>query len=287
MCINSQRKGERELSLKKIEQSLKNFKTYRNDTLFLIVSGGEPTINKHLIKYIELAVKNGFKYIEIQTNGRNLASKRYVKELISAGANIFFVSIHGHNPYIHEIITRRKGSFEQTLKGIENLINENQFVKTNTVLLKPNIKYLPHIGELIASLLVKEVQLSFPHGNTSILNYYQVLVPTFSQIKGLLHETIQLFQQSSINVRVEAVPPCFLIGHEKFYGDYMEDIYPNFIYELPYNEMEEKIYPFEFNRGKIYTKRCVWCDYLPVCKGIYTEYLANYEDYEFNPVKML
>ncbi len=108
MCINSQRRGDIELFLEKAEECFMDFKNKYKDILFLIISGGEPTINKNLIKYVELAAKNGFKFIEIQTNARNFADKRYTKELVSAGANVFFVSIHGHNPSIHELITKKK-----------------------------------------------------------------------------------------------------------------------------------------------------------------------------------
>ncbi|MEW6606435.1 MAG: radical SAM protein [bacterium] len=286
MCINSQRRQSPELSLDKIKQSLTKFKNGHKDTLFLIITGGEPTINKHLIKYIELARKNGFKYIEVQTNARNLADKKYTKELTNAGANVFFISIHGHNSYTHELVTRRKGSFIETLKGIENLVNENQFVRTNTVLLKSNIKYLPSIGELISSLSIKEAQISFPHGISSFLNYYPIIVPLFSEVKPLLYETIPILLQSSVKVKVEAIPPCFLVGYEKCYMDYIEAKYPNFIYEPSYSETREEFYPFEFKRGKVYTKKCTQCDYRVACAGIYTEYLVNYEDYEFLPVKI-
>ncbi|MEW6619322.1 MAG: hypothetical protein AB1422_08315 [bacterium] len=42
----------------------------------------------------------------------------------------------------------------------------------------------------------------------------------------------------------------------------------------------------EFKRGKVYTKKCTQCDYRVAYAGIYTEYLVNYEDYEFLPVKI-
>lgn len=251
----------------------------------MIITGGEPTIDKDLLKYVELAKENNFKYVEIQTNARNLSNKRYTKDLISAGVNVFFISIHGHDFFIHELITRKKGSFYETLKGIENIANEGQFIRTNTVLLKPNIKFLPKLGEFISSLSIKEAQLSFPHGNNSLLSYYHIIVPTFTQLKSLLHQTIQIFQYNNVKVKVEAIPPCFLVGYEKCYIDYSDAKYPNFFYE-PYWSKNEKISYFDFNTGKTYTKKCFQCDYKPICKGIYTEYLMNYKDYEFYPVKI-
>ncbi len=165
-------------------------------------------------------------------------------------------------------------------------MNENQFVKTNTVLLKSNIKYLSNIGELLSSLSVKEVQLSFPHGTSSLLNRYSLMVPTFTQVRIPLYETIQFFQQVSIKVSIEAIPPCLLRGYEKCYADYSEAKYPNFLYESSHNETKERICPFSFKMEKIYTKRCILCDYRTVCAGVYEEYLANYGDYELQPVKI-
>lgn len=142
------------------------------------------------------------------------------------------------------------------------------------------------IVKLITSLSVKEAQLSFPQGTISLLNYYQLIIPAFSQIKNLLHETIRLFQQSAVKVNVEAIPPCLLGGYEKCSTDYIKAKYPNFIYELPRNGMKEEIYSFEFKMGKVYTKKCLQCDYLSVCAGVYVEYLANYGDYDFEPVEI-
>ena len=94
---------------KEILIDLRNEGRFRN----LILSGAEVTTCADLEKYIRYAASLGcFKKIQIQTNGRKLADKVYVKRLIENGVNEFFISIHGLED-IHDRITACPGSFQE------------------------------------------------------------------------------------------------------------------------------------------------------------------------------
>lgn len=104
----------------------------------LILSGAEVTTFDELPRYVRYAASlNSFKKIQIQTNGRRLADFDYARHLVDCGVNEFFVSIHGLRQ-THEAITRRRGSFEQTWAGLNNLSYCDVNTISNTVLTTRN-----------------------------------------------------------------------------------------------------------------------------------------------------
>ena len=104
----------------------------------LILSGAEVTTFDDLDRYIQFAASLGwFKKIQIQTNGRRLSDKKYLKHLIDCGVNEFFISIHGFEE-VHDSITRTRGAFKETMRGLKNLEAFDVNVISNTVLTKTN-----------------------------------------------------------------------------------------------------------------------------------------------------
>ena len=70
----------------------------------------------------------------------------YCKELINAGMTKVTIYVFSSKPEIHDNITRVKGSFKQTMKGINNLKNMNnlnldriklKFTEDNNLLIMP------------------------------------------------------------------------------------------------------------------------------------------------------
>ena len=71
--------------------------------------------------------------------------------------------MHGHNAEIHDLLTQSKGSFEQTIEAIKNIVELGQEVITNTVVVKQNYKHLPEIAQLLVDLKVSQFQFAFLH----------------------------------------------------------------------------------------------------------------------------
>ena len=60
------------------------------------LSGGEPTVREDLPRIIALARDKGFEYVQINTNGRKLATEAgYAEELKAAGASVIFMQFDG------------------------------------------------------------------------------------------------------------------------------------------------------------------------------------------------
>ncbi len=125
----------------------------------LILSGAEVTTFDGLQKYVRYAASlNYFKTIQIQTNGRRLASITYVQDLIECGVNEFFVSIQGLRQ-THDAITRRTGSFEETWTGLQNLTGFDVNVISNTVVTHSNFHDIVHLLNLLHDKKLGETHL--------------------------------------------------------------------------------------------------------------------------------
>lgn len=132
----------------------------------LVLSGAEVTTTEDLDRYVRTAADTGaFETIQIQTNGRRLADRAYLKRLLDSGANEFFVSIQGMEAS-HDAITRVPGSFRETVAGLENLDALGVRAIPNTVLTTANLHDLPSLVAFLCGTGAREIHVwnYFPMG---------------------------------------------------------------------------------------------------------------------------
>lgn len=84
------------------------------------ISGGEPTLRDDLPEIIELGIKLGFKFIQLNTNGIRIAEDSdYVKKLKEAGLSSVFLQFDGTRDEIYQKL-RGKDLLQHKVKAIEN-----------------------------------------------------------------------------------------------------------------------------------------------------------------------
>jgi cyclic pyranopterin phosphate synthase len=106
----------------------------------VIFTGGEVTLERSLPRFAAHARASGaFRHVRLQTNGRKLADAAFTRELVEAGIDEFFVSLHGDTAALHDRITQRPGSFDELIRGFENLAAHPVRRITNTVVHRTNI----------------------------------------------------------------------------------------------------------------------------------------------------
>ncbi|CAO3626505.1 unnamed protein product [Cunninghamella blakesleeana] len=102
------------------------------------LTGGEPTIRPDIIKIIQgmgqLKKTYGLKSLGITTNG--IALKRKLPDLKLAGLDSLNISLDTLDPYMFQIMTRRKG-FERVMEALDEAIRlEIPQVKINCVVMR-------------------------------------------------------------------------------------------------------------------------------------------------------
>ncbi|ABW66424.1 radical SAM protein [Desulfosudis oleivorans] len=194
---------------------------YRN----LILSGAEVTTFEELPQYVKFAASLGwFKKIQVQTNGRRLADRAYLQALVDGGVNEFFVSIHGTGA-VHDTITRRPGSYHETMQGLRNLAVLNVNVITNTVLTTANCHDLENIMAVLSAERVSEFHLwnFFPMRKTD----QNSLVVDLETVVGLIPRLREMLGPVARPLVLKAFPHCLsAVPGVVFDGRFPETVLP-------------------------------------------------------------
>lgn len=209
----------------------------------LILSGGEVTTFERLPEYVEYAASFGwFRKIQIQSNGRRLANRDYVRRLVDAGLNEFFISMHGLEE-VHDAVTCAKGGYKETIKGIENLADAGVKILSNTVLTTQNLHGLVPLMTYLRDLPVREMQIwnYFPMASSDRKNLL-VRMEDFLQVLPELLETVR---PSGKPLVLKSFPECFgrLVNatfdnnfplnliHDDFWDNFGENAFGQCIYK--------------------------------------------------------
>lgn len=186
----------------------------RKTNNIITITGGEVTIRKDFFKILSRAYNLGYK-INIQSNGRMFSNPQFTRDVSFFNISEFLISIHGHNEDIHESLTRTKGSFEETVSGIENLIEMENNVITNTVLMKESIEYIKDLCILLKSLSVKKILLSYPDITGGSLQNIDK-IPTLSETKEHIPEITDVCNKLDIQPIFDNVPLCIMGKYSKY-----------------------------------------------------------------------
>lgn len=115
-CYNDLGKQGTPLSLEQYRSLLHDLA--RMQTMYLMLTGGEPMIHPHFFEIGNLARELGF-VVRVRTNGHNLFSRACARLRDEVDPYIVEVSLHGATPEAHDRQTRVAGSFERLVKNIE------------------------------------------------------------------------------------------------------------------------------------------------------------------------
>ena len=143
------------------EEIIRDLKESSKECDFLTLTGGEPTIRKDILDIVETAKKLGFNEIHLQTNGRMLSYNLFCKKLIEKGVTSFTISFHADCEELGDKFSKTKGSFQQTLKGMENIKKYGAKLITNTVIFKQNYKNLLKITKKAIEMNADQIQMVF------------------------------------------------------------------------------------------------------------------------------
>ncbi|MDD5769982.1 MAG: radical SAM protein [Candidatus Gracilibacteria bacterium] len=263
-------------TLQEIKDILKD--EFKNGSLGVVFTGGEPTVHPDLIECVKYAKKLGFVSIQIQSNGRNFADLEYVKKLINAGVSEFGPSIHGFNKETHDKQVGSPGSWEQVIKGIINLKNLNQIVIINSVITKINYKEIPELASLLIKLGVNQFQFAFVHILGSAEKNKQEVVPKKSDAIPYIKKALDIGKKAGIICMTEAIPFCLMQGYEWAIAEY------NFMPETTVVDAEyrtESYADYRWNEGKAKREECKKCSKYQICEGPWKEYPEIYGWDEF------
>lgn len=230
----------------------------------LILTGSEITLMKDLPELAEKAKEAGFEHIRIQTHGMHLAQSSYCKKLIESGVDEYFVSVAGADAHTHDTITVVGGSFDRTIKGLENIDQYDHAVSiTNTVVTANSYRQLPDLVKRLShlkNLIQMEFWLYWPMKEQD----EKGLIPSHHAVLPYLKEAIRLAHHYGRRVEVKNFPTCML----EEYGDTVVNAQPELIIDPDFWD--------EFSRNGFYQ-----CPHIEICEadnclGLNTAYINTH-----------
>ena len=227
------------------------------DLEYLVITGGEPTMQVHLFLEALERVKNKFPYTQVLllTNGRSLSDRwLYAQVCEHKPANFrIAIPIHGDTPVLHDSITRAPGSFEQTMLGLRRLMDSDIKIEVRIVITKLNCDHLLNIAKMIAEKFPKVFIVNFlglePRGNCA-LNFDSVYID---------HRTAFLKSREAID---------YLIAHGYDVG----------LYNFPLCAVDQDYWPIAAQSisqyKNVFPADCGKCSVKPICAGFFTAALS-------------
>ena len=245
----------------------------------IVFTGGECSIRPDFLDLVAHARKLGFREIQLQTNGQMLAYPSFVRECIDAGVTEIAPALHGHIPALHDFLTRRRGSFACTVKGIENSRAAGLCVLTNTVVTKPNRRHLDSIARLLVRLGATQIQFAFVHPTGTAHSLFPSIVPRLSLAEPQIHAALDVASAAGIRSMTEAVPLCFLRGREASAAEWI--IPDSAVFDA--EGILDDYRAFRISEGKAKGPPCRRCLLDRVCEGPWREYPERFGWGEFRP----
>ena len=176
-------------------------------------TGGEPTVRPDIIELVQYVLqKLPVTTVNLITNGRMLAYRDFTDKLISIGLKNYILPIHAHASGLHDFITQADGSFEQTKKGILNLLEYDTDLEIRIVIHALNYVYLKETVQFIVDTFGKNIRIVFLYFDitgTASLNRNRLVVNQ-TKVVPYLENAVDFLVRESINIRIYHFPLCIL-----------------------------------------------------------------------------
>ncbi|MFC1517775.1 radical SAM protein [Candidatus Margulisiibacteriota bacterium] len=248
--------------------------------------GGEAAIRDDIFILLNEVKKKGIKNIRLTSNGRIFSYPEHVKKLVDAGLNQLHISLYGSSPKVHNAITRTRGSFKQTVAGIDNAKKEKKLKLTiNTVICKYNLESLKDLAKFLIKKKIKYWNILdlLPDGRAKQLyKYLKFDYQEFGRALKDMKEEIKSFQE----VCFVDFPYCvipeeirkmkninYLNADERYKG--MKQVgYKDISRMSKKNKQGKVLYKDKYRK---HLKFCDDCSYIESCGGVSKAYLKDSE----------
>ncbi len=230
----------------------------------LTLTGSEVTLRQDLPVLARKARGSAFEHVRIQTHGARLADPAYCGALVEAGVDEYFVSVTAASAADHDAITGVPGSFNRTLRGLENLdAYADVATLTNTVITERSYRQLPDVVRRLGHLK-RLAQMEFwaywpmrEHDDKNLIVSHLDVLP-------YLRAAIAGARALGRAVEVKNFPEC-LLGE---YGDALDNSQPRLVIDPAFWS--------EFMRNGFH--QCVHRSYCasPRCLGLNSAYVNKF-----------
>jgi sulfatase maturation enzyme AslB (radical SAM superfamily) len=257
------------------------------------LTGGEVTIRRDLFALVRHALDRGLT-VTIQTNGRRLVQVldvAFVTGIANRKRVSFVVALHGSNASVHDAVTRRPGSFDETISGIRHVHALSFPLWGKVVLSLQNLEDAAATLDLLSSLGVRRATVAFPHAEDFDEAAFREVVPRYRDLGGLLHSLVTALPGNprSGSVDLETIPYCVLPDPALWRSSMDIEFTLARLRGADTSirmAMDDRLIDWTAIRPTIKTKPpvCGHCLMDRLCEGPWSEYIEHFGDEEFRPI---
>jgi MoaA/NifB/PqqE/SkfB family radical SAM enzyme len=207
------------ITLQKFEELIQNSDPALHNIERVTLSGGEVTLSDELPAYARLARSiPSVRHVRIQTNATRLTRRHYLDELLSAGIDEYFVSVHGPNAAICDEITQKRGSFQAIVSGMKAIQQAGACLITNTAMVGQNYQHLSEIVDTVSVFQPRSMEFWNYWPRTFGPGQEKFLVPIL-ELQAPLHQALRRAEQYGIPPVVKWYPRCLMGEFEVYHDD--------------------------------------------------------------------
>lgn len=245
----------------------------------IVLTGGEPLLNKDIINIISYAHDMNIKNIQLQTNARLLKDKTFLRRIIEAGVNEFGISLHGHTAKMHENFSNTE-SYCDVITALENLKEYPCNIVINCVITESNFENLEELINFVQTNKYAAVlQFAYLHAIGNAENQFDKTI-SLTEASKRIKDAIKHCADGSIKIVTEAIPFCLMQGFEKHVAELYFD---NEV--VTYDKFKRREYSKNVNGIlKIKGEKCEKCIFNSICQGVWAEYPLTFGYDELIPV---
>jgi MoaA/NifB/PqqE/SkfB family radical SAM enzyme len=237
----------------------------------LVLSGGEPTIQKDFLDILSYSKNAGIKMLYLHTNAIKFSDLQFL-QTNSKYISKTLVGFHAHNKELYNRLSSIN-NFEKKIEGLKNLLNESIPTKTNTVIVNENIDYLPEIAQFLVNIGIEQSLLTFPFPIGKAKENFNIIVPRdFKIVRKYLRKTIDIFQNNGVDVKIQGFPLCYLKEFEKLQTKWREKIFVDLDHQFD-NHLFLVSDVLKTNKNEV----CRKCELSDRCEGFWFEYIKESE----------
>ncbi|MCX2819698.1 radical SAM protein [Haladaptatus sp. F3-133] len=253
----------------------------------VVLSGGDPLKRDDAIELVEYGDEIGLS-VTMTPSGTASLTTDNVRRLADAGLKRMAVSIDGATAETHDDFRGESGSFDETLRAVDDARDAGLPVQVNTTVCAETVDELPEIAELVDELgaVLWSVFFLVPVGRGSFLE--PITPERAERVMGWLHDTSEAY---GFGVKTTEAPHYRRVGAETgrssrrggvtagdgfAFVSHTGEVYPSGFLPLSAGNVREEsvvnIYRgaelFENLRDKdALNGKCGACEYRAVCGG--------------------
>jgi len=247
------------------------------------LSGGEPTLHPDFLNIVKYIFEKGLK-VSLLTNAIKLSDSAFVEKLgtcCDLKKTDIIIAFHSHIPEKHDALTQHKNSFNLSLKGAMNLIENGAQLSVKINIVNYSYRELPDYVDWVCKTFPESVTLIFANidvNGVALKNKEFVNVPFCNSMPFLQAALDKVLEaREKRNAKVLTTPLCLI---DPYYWKFVEHktkenlasyIVPNV------KENNPLLFDVSSDSGPMF-KACEECDLKPHCPGAWRTFQYNYDE---------